>query len=134
MIVKCEINDLRVISEETTKKRLYESIHLDNLSEYFEVGQQFQVQALENMWGGIWVYLHVDDDDSYPRPFPAEFFSVVDNSIVEGWGIKWFIENGAIKIKRLSFKEWVEDDFFYEKLLNGDVEASNIYMEWLKKR
>ena len=133
MIVKCEKNDLQTISEERAKKRLSESIHLSSLSEYFEVGQYFQVQALENIRGGIWVYLHTDDDCSYPHPFPAELFSIVDNSIPDGWCVNWEIENGDVKLKRISFREWVEDDSFYEKLIDGEETTNKIYLERRKK-
>lgn len=133
MLVKCELNDLRSLREDSVRSRLEESIHLDSLQEYFTVGQTFKVQAIEYMRNGVWIYIHTSEDFTYPHPFPAEFFSIEDNSVPGNWCIKWIQEEGAIKIKRLSFREWVEDDTFYERLIDGNPQAVEVYLNQLNK-
>lgn len=127
MLVECNFNELSGLSEKV-RSRLAISIQLESLSEYFKTGDRFEVQAIERIQGGTWIYLHNKENwPHYPHPHPAEFFSIIDPKIPENWTIKWGIEEGSIKIKRMTFKEWVEDDYFFEKLMDGDSVALEAY-------
>ena len=127
MLVKCEINELQRVSNTNTRKRLGESIHLESLREYIEVGEIYEVQAIEYMRDGVWLYLHTDPESVYPVAQPAELFSIADPTIPESWQLSWSADEGDVKLKRLSFREWVEDDYFYQDLVNGGQEAVEVY-------
>lgn len=132
MIVKCVQNDVSLIGLEAVKSRLQSYIHLDGPDSYLEINQYYPVQAIENRGGGFWFYLHTVEDNEYPFPYPAEFFSIQDSSLPDDWQAKLTEENGNLVLKRISFQEWTKDDNFYEKLIGEFSEYIQIYLN--KKR
>jgi hypothetical protein len=127
MIVKCQCVELDLLGDDFLRNRLRKSIHLDDLREYFEVGQSFNVQAIEEIQGGIWVYIHTSLDMTYPNPFPIELFSIEEAKIPEGWCVRFAFDNGGSRIKRISFEEWANNDSFYENLVDGDPDTVCTY-------
>ena len=127
MRVKCVRNDLQRIGGERVRGRLARSIHLDGPDSTLSVGSEYLVQALEEKDGGLWLYLHTVDALGYPHPYPAEMFEVIDSQVSDNWCVR--IEDGADgrSWKRIAFCEWAEDDGFYEKLINDDENALEVY-------
>ncbi|HVK55324.1 MAG TPA: hypothetical protein VM532_09885 [Burkholderiales bacterium] len=128
MLVKCLINDLAQLNNVELIDRLSKSIHLDGPDRDLVVGGNYKVQAIEIQHGSLWYYLHTVDVNDYPLPYPAEFFSVMDGSIPEGWIANIVLISGSMILKRLSFTEWANDDAFYEKLIDEDVGSVNVYL------
>lgn len=126
MRVVCKKNDLNLITEPEVKKRLSRSIRIQGPTDSYDIGNEYTVQAIGEMGGGLWFYLETVQDDC-PYPCPIEMFEIIDNSIPEGWCIKFHNGNIGTQLQIMTFPEWVNDDVFYERLIDSDPEAVAIY-------
>lgn len=124
MKVKCTNNHLAKITNADVFERLSSSIHLPDPDSNLELGAEYSVQAIELMWGGIWIYLETCGSD-YPYPYPIEFFEIVDSSILVDWSVRAPYRNQNLAI--VGFQEWISDPNFYEKLLDDSPVEVAIY-------
>ncbi len=98
----------------------------DNSTELLPItiGKKYIVSAVEvNRYGSF--YLIVADDseiDCTPWFYPSSFFGVIDSSSTNEWSKKE-IKNYSIE----GFKKIVDDDVFYQDLLDGNKVALKIY-------
>ena len=126
MKVKCVLNDLTSLVDLAVKKRLEGSIHIEGPISELTVGEEYLVQAVEFGANGIWLYFHTAGDDEFPYPYPVEFFHWSDRSIPRGWTIELSTAGDSFRM-RLSFPEWVNDDQFYEKLVDRVASVGAVY-------
>lgn len=128
MLVQCITNDIDKLSSESVRKRLAESTHLDGGDADLVISNTYPVYAIEN-WsdGGLRVYLHTVIESDHPYPYPLEMFSVIDSLFPAHWCVSFEQRPSGMVVKQISFPEWVNDDHFYEKLVDGDEEAIAIY-------
>lgn len=127
MRVTCIKNEVAAIEEAEVRDRIRRSIHIDGPMSDLAVGREYSVQALEERDGGLWLYLHTVAMSDYPYPYPAEMFEVQDNILLAEWCIRLQVQRGNIVWKLIAFCEWVNDEHFYERLVDGDVEAISLY-------
>ena len=80
------------------------------------IGKEYTVYALYQWQGSIWYYICDDQYTYYPQQNPAPLFEVVDNRLSSYWRFKVY-PNGLLK---LAFSEWLSDQFFYDKLTDGE--------------
>lgn len=109
------------------RKRLLADVHVIGRIEGLDLGQEYEVQAVE-AWsdGYLRFYVHVLSLP-WPSPYPAELFEISDPTIPENWSGKFKATNLGVRFRRLAFKQWAEDETFYERLLNGDDAAVSAY-------
>lgn len=119
MKVRCVVNSLEDIESISVKSRLGKAIHLDGPDHDIMVGRDYEVQAVEYRDGGYWFLVHSVPHNDYPFPYPAEYFEVIDPKLPAEWSAKFRQTENGIEICRLSFSEWVNDDSFYEMLVEG---------------
>lgn len=124
MRVKVIFNDLQQLSE-STRRRLSESIRYDGPISSLELGKEYLVVAIAAWKDGLRFYIH-DEDIDHPTPWPAEFFSVADGATPSNWRV-CDKANGEYLI---SFQEWIADETFYERLINGDEETLKMYRKF----
>jgi hypothetical protein len=109
----------------STASRLSQSIHIDGSLDDLVIDQAYIVEALEQRQdGGLWLYIHTVDANDYPYPYPLEYFQILDSSFPDSWTSKGLAKKGLF---RVSFREWVNDDHFYEKLVDEDQRAVGVY-------
>lgn len=95
------------------------------------MGKEYTVYAVECWQGQVYYYL-ADDGYSdhpsraYPNQQPAPLFSIVDNQIPEDWCCQ--VHEKGLSI---SFDEWINDVYFYDKLLN---EEANVLAIWQQRK
>jgi hypothetical protein len=127
MLVKCIVDDVLDIKDAIQKEKLQKYLHKSGRYETLEVNREYVVQAIER-WDfhddchdDCWYYyLHTINSHHYPRPYPVEFFIILDNTLPIGWKVKFITREGMLKMERLSFPEWADDNTFFEKLLEYD--------------
>lgn len=127
MRVLCINNSVMNIDSEIVRYRLNISINQDTHFMDLKVGEQYDVVAIEERDKGLWLFLHTVDSKEYPYLYPVELFEFIDTSIPSGWRINFNSCEDGLMIKRISFPRWVDDDYFYEKLVDGDNEIVNAY-------
>jgi hypothetical protein len=82
-------------------------------------------------------YIICDDDyDSllgryYPRLWPAPLFEIVDSRASSYWMITYYPEHADYALL-VSFEEWVEDRYYYDRLTDLDEEATRIFRQYKK--
>ncbi|MDA3798971.1 MAG: hypothetical protein PF692_07815 [Kiritimatiellae bacterium] len=127
MRVQCKINSLSLVDNKSLLRRLKKTIHLEGDICGLEIGHIYDVQAIEyhNEEGRF--FIHTFEEDDYPQPYPIEFFKIIEDTIPSGWIITFDTSSEQTTIKRITFSEWANDDYFYEKLIDDDEESINIY-------
>jgi hypothetical protein len=129
MRVRCTNNDLAHIRDSGVLERLRLSIHIDGSDANLDVGQEYAVQAVEKRSdSGLWLYVHSVPESEFPYPHPIEFFEIVDSAIPNDWQAA-SSRHGKFC---LSFREWVSDDGFCERLVNGEAAAIKTYRSHLR--
>lgn len=126
MKVICVSNAISSASGETLA-RLRASITIEDQITDLVIGKAYPVQAIEMRGGGLWFYIHSVDMSAFPYPYPSEFFSVSDGELSAGWFIATNETPQGWVIKRITFKEWVCDDHYYERLVDSDPLAMEAY-------
>ena len=123
MRVRVLFNCLESLSIEA-QRRLSESIHIDGEISGLTLNQEHAVQAIA-CWkdGMVRYYIHNFSDSDYPNPYPAEFFGVVDSSTPKNWKIS----SHQMGLFEIGFPEWVDNEMFYENLVDGDPIATALY-------
>lgn len=120
MKVKCLINNLCEISHEETRARLAEFIHMPDGDSNLEIGETYEVQALEYRDSNVWLYIHTVESNEYPFPYPIEFFQTEDSSLPTNWQASLIGDSDNPFLKRLTFPEWAHNDLFFEMLIDGE--------------
>jgi hypothetical protein len=129
MKVRCIRNGIRDIADQVLMSRLKKSINRDDEDPDLTIGQEYFVQAVAQwMDGGIRVYLDSVVNSGFPRPYPVEFFEIVDPGVPLGWCVGFRSVPQGMSIQCISFREWALDENFYERLVDGDDQAEEIYL------
>ena len=131
MKVRCIANNLKSLDNIDVQERLSSSIKLDGAIEDIRIEDLYSVYAVfYRKDGGIWIYLNTVPESDYPYPYPIEMFEIVDGSIPSGWAVGFGNDLSGTNFKCISFSEWVNDLRFYEKLIEGDKNAVDLYEFW----
>ena len=95
-----------------------------------EVGREYTVYGLVFWDNSPWYYLCAEDYDEYPKPFAAEFFDVLDARLSSHWKLS-VVEQGEGEIlSSLVFSEWAKDPLFYERLIEDDSKAVELFEKY----
>jgi hypothetical protein len=93
------------------------------------VGRVYPVYAMTLFLGIAWYYVLDDDGHAWPTWIPATVFEVIDGSLPASWKVGYFRFGAEEQYPILSFPEWADDHAFYERLVDGDPEATRIFAE-----
>jgi hypothetical protein len=92
------------------------------------VGKEYVVHGVTITLGHAWYYICDEDFVYYPIWNPASLFEITDSSIPNFWRAGFRKPRyGEEERFLLSFPEWVEDEFFYDKLTEGSAEEFRIF-------
>ena len=126
MKVKCVRNRLSDL-DSPTQQRLQRSIHLEDPLPDLRLGRVYDVIAVRTVDGGLWLMLHTVEDNAYPFPYPVEMFEIIDPHVGPRWVVGISSGSKTAGIHSMGPSEWIQDDTFYEKLLEGDSDARRAY-------
>ncbi|QTL37374.1 hypothetical protein [Pseudoalteromonas viridis] len=136
MKVVCKVNNLNSLSEENVINRLKKYISMPEGEVDLDVGKEYTVYGVVFWDSSPWYYICVEEYDEYPKPYPAEFFSVSDERLSSYWRLSVIAQEERETLSSLVFNEWAKDLSFYERLIEGDFEASeqfNKYRQLMNK-
>ena len=133
MRVVCKINSLNSLNSLNSQEllgRLKKYINIPGGEIGLAIGKEYTVYGILFRDNSPWYYLCEENHDSYPIPFAAEFFDVVDHKHSRYWyqlvAKKWKDQT----LKELVFKEWVSDKSYYERLVDGDAKAVELFKKY----
>jgi hypothetical protein len=91
------------------------------------IGKEYVVYAITVVKDAFWYYLLDEHDLPYPVWYPSPLFQVSDGSIPAHWVVN-YVSNDASPDRTgtslITFKEWANDPFFYERLVEGEAGAA----------
>lgn len=102
----------------------------DEVIGYTPIGKEFIVYGAVFREGYLWYYICEEEEDTYPVPKFSGFFEVTNSH-----KSKYLLEtvDEYRNQNQLVFKEWANDDRFYEKLLDGYPEEVNTFKYYKEK-
>lgn len=129
MKVVCKVNNLNSLSDERLLTRLKKYIFMPDGEVDLEIGKEYTVYGVVFWDNSPWYYLCSEEYDEYPKPFAAEFFDVSDECLSSHW--KLSVDHGYEKVlSSLVFDEWARDSSFYERLIEDDSEAVELFRRY----
>lgn len=124
MKVKCVFNKWKELPEVYRKAN---NLYKEDIEFSLIKDKEYIVYGIINYSGGL-AYLICDEDYMYyPMGNPAPLFDIIDNRLSLYWIFHYDRENNVFEFV---FKEWVEDPYYYEKLIDGDAEAVSIFQRY----
>ena len=133
MRVICKINNLYSVSDQLLLRRLKKYINMPDGEIGLEVGREYPVYGVVFWDNSPWYYLCSEDYDKYPKPFAAEFFNVLDDKLSSFWKLSAMDQGKGEILSSLVFDEWAKDSTFYERLVEGDPEAVDLFAKYRKE-
>jgi len=136
MIVQCRHNQVSDVDPESAVfQELRESVKNDTDALDLTVGNLYVVYALVVRRGFPWYFIADDlyGRLSYPLAYAANFFDIIDNRVSRCWTIG-FRQSGRrrenISELLITFKEWVDDAMFFERLIDGNDREIAIFRRY----
>ena len=75
---------------------------------------------------GYSYYVIMDEmSDDYPMTHPYEIFEIIDSRESQYW-----VESAGSELKKLSFREWTENERYYEYLVEGRERESLVFRKY----
>lgn len=127
MKVKCINNNLFAVKNSAATTSLSHYIRLTDGNLDIEVNQVYTVYGIEFRDNSPWFYLCPDNDSEYPKPYAHVFFEILDDRLSRYWRLATEQSINNSTEARLVIKEWAENSFFYELLLDGDDKISDVF-------
>lgn len=130
MKVICKINNLNSLSNERLLERLNKYISMPDGEVDLEIGREYTVYGVVFWDSSPWYYLCSEEYDEYPKPFAAEFFDIADDRLSIHWKLS-SVDQGEGEISSsLVFNEWSDDPSFYERLIEDDPQAVELFGQY----
>ena len=134
MKVICRSNTVSKSDHATKNDRTGEI--LDSVYEYEEldIGHEYDVFALERWDDNTFrAYVQSIPDCGFPSPYPLELFDISDPEIFSCWCVVFEDQPKGRDIRIISFREWALGDRFYERLVDAQMTATEVYNRWCEK-
>lgn len=96
-----------------------------------QLDKSYQVYGFTLFLGHIWFYICDEHYTYYPRWNPAPLFEVIDGRLSRYW-IYGHTRTGKNDKTIVAFREWVDDEFYYDKLSDGDRAAVALFARYKK--
>lgn len=127
MKVVCKVNNLNCLSDERLLKRLKEYISVLDGEIDLEIDREYRVYGVVFWDNSPWYYVCSEEYDEYPKPFAAEFFNISDDRLSSHWKLSAMDQGQGDIVSSLVFDEWAKDPSFYERLVEDDPEALELF-------
>lgn len=132
MKVACKVNNMNEISVPETTLRLKKYISLPDGELDLQIGKEYVVYGIEFRDNCPWFYVCIEAYDEYPKPYPADFFEIIDERLSSHWELSFKEQENKKNKSQLIFCEWAHNANFYENLVDGDDEAVATFAKYRK--
>jgi hypothetical protein len=128
MRVRCISRSPKDLPKDIRLERIWGT---DTKDRYFplRIGKEYVVYGVTIWLGHVWYYICDEDFVYYPIWNPSSLFEISDSSLPQFWRIG--VRNVPSLDDKvdfiLSFPEWVDDRYFYSKLVDGNDEELRIF-------
>ena len=129
MKVLCTINNIFDLRDSVTVERLKKYIRLSDGQLNLEKDKEYCVYGVLFRDNSPWFYLCLDDDDESPTPYPTELFDITDGRFSSYWRLSTEAYPDGV-MSSMVFDEWANDSSFYERLVEGDSSAIEVFANY----
>jgi hypothetical protein len=137
MRVRCKINNIYQIQNSEILERIQPRYPSSEGNEYVNIGQEYTVYGVLFKKNYPWYYIMCEASEQFPIAFPKDLFEVIDDRLSRYWRM------GATKLNqignekhqyetRLVIKEWSDNPYFYEFLVDADDEEQRMFNKYKK--
>lgn len=132
IVARCIINRVLDLPGDRVINRISKTISVRERIALLEIGKSYAVFAID-VWDDGGVRIYIDCGSDFPHPFPIEFFELTSNDIPIGWAVKFAETEYGRSVQTISFREWLADPNFFEKLIDDDPVAQELYRYWRRR-
>ena len=134
MKVRCASKSVKDLPKDIRSERIGKSLeNVTDRSFALIVGKEYVVYGVTIYLGHVWYYIRDEDFVYYPVWNPASLFDISDSSQPQSWRVRFDKEqDGHEERFLLSFPEWVNDKYFYDKLTDGNAAEVEIFNRYRK--
>jgi hypothetical protein len=132
--VRCVTKSAKDLPKDIRLERIWgNSENIADRSFALTVGKEYIVYGVTITLGHVWYYICDEDFVYYPVWNPASLFEITDSSLPQSWRVRFDKEqDGHEERFLLSFPEWVNDKYFYDKLTDGNAAEVEIFNRYKK--
>lgn len=130
MKVICKVNNLNNFSDERLLERLKKYISMPDGEIDLAIGKEYTVYGVVFWDNSPWYYLCSEEYEEYPKPYAAEFFYVSDDRLSSHWKLSAVDQYEGEVLSSLVFDEWAKDASFYERLIEDNPEAVDLFKKY----
>lgn len=98
-------------------------------STHLEIGKEYVIFGVLMRDNHPWFYVLEDDADKYPKPFPADYFEQADIELPIGSFLVCSQSKSGFSETQIVPKTWANSPHFYERLIDGDLDAEEKFEE-----
>lgn len=98
--------------------------------------KEYVVYGIEIIDGYPFYYICDDLNETYPWPYPSPLFEVSDVRVSRYWSYKHkvrLLKSGVDIYTHFTFKEWLDDECFADKLLDGEAHEISTFQKYKNK-
>jgi hypothetical protein len=128
--VRCVSKSAKDLPKEIALNRIWGGDTTDR-SFPLVVGKEYTVHGVTTTLGHVWYYVCDENFVYYPVWNPSSLFEISDSSLPQFWCIGFHTVQ-AHRVFILSFPEWVNDEYFYDKLTDGNPTEVQIFNRYKK--
>ena len=133
MKVQCKLNNILNIEDKNSLERIKQYIHLSDGQLNLEKNKEYCVFGIEFRDNSPWFLICLDEEDECPTAYPSELFELTDESLSSYWRITTNTLNDGSVETSFVFEEWANDPIFYERLVECDPSAIEIFNKYRNK-
>ncbi|WP_162889498.1 hypothetical protein [Pseudomonas parafulva] len=126
MKVICKIDGLYGIKDVGVIERLEKYINFPDGNFGLVLDREYSVYGIVLWENSPFAYVFLDEEDDYPTPVAMDFFEISDAALSKYWVLSYFPQKSESP-SCLVFGEWAQDPSFYEKLIEGDAAAIDVF-------
>lgn len=98
------------------------------------IGQWYPVYAVALMRGCGWYFVNDDLNDEIPFWRPSPLFKITESSLSRFWEVRIEVgEDPQDTVEVLAVPEWIQQDHFYNNLVDRCNEEVRVFFEYKRK-
>jgi hypothetical protein len=130
MKIVCKTSNRNEFTDEGVEERLRKHIRSPGGETDLEVGKEYVVYGVVFWDNAPCYYICLEAKDTYPVPYPADYFDVIDDRLSSCWELSFEPSRNGRAASSLVFHEWAEAPRFYERLIEGDPASEKLFQEY----
>jgi hypothetical protein len=135
MKIKCCFNKLSDLKNEKVRdwvKSNWTSPDENEPIDILVIGKEYCVYGIV-FWDNVPMYYICEEEkDDYPVPTYSGFYKVIDSRLSKYWQLGVDVLDDGRHCSEIVFKEWKEEEMFYEKLLDGEEREESVFKKYKK--